>query len=145
MTKMTIIRLLKMKQYKDKPEDVPEKVGTGYIESVNRIAENKLSFVSVVSVPDDCQMMKAGVVVQSTETLNGAELTTENARLTRYSDTSSSYYSSFKYTWTMTTSNYTKQWTVRPYLEYTDNNGDTQTIYGEAVSKCVNDVDYENA
>ena len=40
----------------------------------------------------------------------------------------------------MVTSNHTKQWTVRPYLEYADKNGNTRTIYGEAVSKCVNDV-----
>ena len=122
-----------------------EKVGTGYIESVKRLAENKLSFVSILCVPYDCQMMKAGVVVQSTETLNGADLTTANARLKRYSDTSNNHYSSYKYTWTMTTSDYTKKWTVRPYLEYTDKNGAIQTIYGEAVSKCVNDVNYENA
>ena len=128
--------------YKTIPE---EKVGTAYIESVNRIADNKLSFVSVVCVPDGCQMMKAGVVVQSTKTLNGAELTTDNARLTKYSDTSNNHYSSFKYTWTMTTNNYTKEWTVRSYLEYTDKKGDIQTIYGEAVSKCVNDVNYDNA
>ena len=85
-------------------------------------------------------MMKAGVVVQSTDDLNGAELTNANARLIKYSDTSSNHYSSFKYTWTMSTSNHDKKWTVRPYLEYTDKNGDTQVIYGDAVSYCVNDV-----
>ena len=121
-------------------ETTIEKVGTGYIESVKRPAANKLSFVSILSVPDGCQMLKAGVVVQSTETLSGAELTKENAKLIKFSDTSKKQYSSFKYTWTMSTSNHTKQWTVRPYLEYTDANGDTQVIYGDAVSKCVNDV-----
>ncbi len=121
-----------------------EKVETGYIESVKRPAENKLSFVSILCVPDDCQMTKAGVVVQRTDILNGEELTTTNAKLTRYSDTSNNHYSSFKYTWTMSTSYPERQWTVRPYLEYTDKNGDTKTIYGEAVSKCVKDVDYTN-
>ena len=116
------------------------KIGTGYIESIKRTAENKLSFVSILCVPDDCQMLKAGVVVQSTDTLNGAELTTANAKLIKYSDTSAKHYSSFKYTWTMSTSNHDKKWTVRPYLEYTDKNGDTQVIYGDAVSYCVNDV-----
>ena len=116
------------------------KIGTGYIESIKRTAENKLSFVAILCVPDDCQMLKAGVVVQSTDTLNGAELTTANAKLIKYSDTSAKHYSSFKYTWTMSTSNHDKKWTVRPYLEYTDKNGDTQVIYGDAVSYCVNDV-----
>ncbi len=122
------------------PDKVEAKVGTGYIESVKRTAENKLSFVSILCVPDNCQMLKAGVVVQSTDTLNGAELTTANAKLIKYSDTSAKHYSSFKYTWTMSTSNHDKKWTVRPYLEYTDKNGDTQVIYGDAVSYCVNDV-----
>ena len=126
--------------YVDKEEEKSEAVGTAYIESVTKPADNKLSFVAILCVPDDCQMMKAGVVVQSTETLGGEELTTENARFIKYSDTSNNHYSSFKYTWTMVTSNHTKQWTVRPYLEYADKNGNTRTIYGEAVSKCVNDV-----
>ena len=126
--------------YVDKEEEKSEAVGTAYIESVTKPADNKLSFVAILCVPDDCQMMKAGVVVQSTETLDGEELTTENARFIKYSDTSNNHYSSFKYTWTMVTSNHTKQWTVRPYLEYADKNGNTRTIYGEAVSKCVNDV-----
>ena len=125
--------------YVDKETDV-EKSGTGYIESVKRPAANKLSFVSILCVPDDCHMLKAGVVVQRTETLNGAELTTANAKLTRYSDTSSHNYSSFKYTWTMSTSYPERKWTVRPYLEYTDKNGVTQVIYGDAVIYCVNDV-----
>lgn len=125
--------------YVDETEEV-NKIGTGYIESVKRTAENKLSFVSILCVPDDCQMMKAGVVVQSTDDLNGAELTNANARLIKYSDTSSNHYSSFKYTWTMSTTNHTKKWTVRPYLEYTDKDGVAQVIYGDAVSYCVNDV-----
>lgn len=135
--------------YVDSDEEV-NKVGTGYIESIKRTAENKLSFIAILCVPDDCQMMKAGVVVESTDNLYDSwndkyeELTTENARLIKYSDTSKNHYSSYKYTWTMSTSNYEKRWTVRPYLEYTDKNSNTQTIYGEAVSKCVNDVDYNN-
>ena len=85
-------------------------------------------------------MLKAGVVVQSTDSLAGEELTKENAKLIKFDDTSDNNYSSFKYTWTMSTSDYSKPWTVRPYLEYIDKNGITQVIYGDAVSKCVNDV-----
>ena len=118
----------------------PEKVGTGYIESVRRTDTNKLAFVSILSVPEGCQMLKAGVVVQSADTLNGAELTKENAKLVKFSDTSKNSYSSYKYTWTMSTTNHTKQWTVRPYLEYKDAKGKTQIIYGDAVTYCVNDV-----
>ena len=84
-------------------------------------------------------MMKAGVIVQSTEALGENELTLENKKLVRYTDTSANHYRTFKYTWTMSTSNCAKAWTVRPYLEYVDSNNITQTIYGEAVSYCVND------
>lgn len=126
--------------YVSQAQDVADKCGTGYIETVKKLADNKMSFVSILSVPNGCQMLKAGIVVQKASELNGAELTTENAKATRFSDTSNNHYSLFKYTWTLTTSNTTTEWSVRPYLEYRDQNGVVQTVYGDTVTASLSSI-----
>lgn len=112
-----------------------EPKGTGNIESVKRVAENKMAFVSVLNVPDGCKMLKAGLVARKTYALNGAELTAANAKYVKYTDTSRNNYKTYKYTWTLGTNDYSAEWTVRPYLEYKDKEGKVQTIYGEPVAK----------
>lgn len=126
--------------YVSQAEDVADKCGTGYIETVKKLAANKMSFVSILSVPNGCQMLKAGIVVQKASELDGEELTTANAKATRFSDTSNNHYSLFKYTWTLTTSNTTTEWSVRPYLEYRDQNNVVQTVYGDTVTASLSSI-----
>ena len=114
------------------------KEGVGYIERVYKPENGKMSFVSILSIPDGCQMLKAGIVAQKSEVLGTDELTENNARFVRYSDTSANSYSSFKYTWTLTASD-DSEWTVRPYLVYIDAQGE-HTVYGDPVKYSLNDL-----
>ena len=77
-----------------------DKVGTAYIESVTKTGENKVSFVSVVSVPEDKRILRAGVVANTESELKGEELTVENSRFPSYNSTTCRNYLSFKYTFT---------------------------------------------
>lgn len=115
------------------------KEGVGYIERVYKPENGKMSFVSILSIPDNCQMLKAGIVAQKSEVLGTDELTENNARFVRYSDTSANSYSSFKYTWTLTASD-DSEWTVRPYLVYTDAQGE-HTVYGAAETNKLSDFE----
>lgn len=80
-----------------------EKKGTAHIESVKKTGVNQLSFVSG---PKGAKIMRAGVVVNTTEKLNadnlGAkDLTIDNTRFESYDSTACQSYSSFKYTFTV--------------------------------------------
>ncbi|MBQ1660269.1 MAG: hypothetical protein II059_10575, partial [Clostridia bacterium] len=88
---------------------------------------------------DDCHILKAGIVARKTSALDGAELTKDTAKYVKYSDTSGSDYSAFKYTWTLSASDTAAEWSVRPYLEYTKN-GETITCYGDTVKTTIADV-----
>ena len=120
-----------------------EATGTGFIESVTLVDTNKLAFVSVLNVPVGYQMEKAGIVAKSTEELEVycEELTADNAKFVRYTDTSNNSFITFKYTWTLKLSTPDKKWTVRPYLEYSekDNPENKTVVYGDAVSYCLDD------
>ena len=120
--------------------DEIEKTGAGYIESVSRLEDNKLSFVSILSVPDSFHMQKAGIVAQKTDDI-GDELTVDNAKFVRFSETSENNFSSFKYTWTLTASDPDTEWSVRPYLVYTDAENVEYTVYGEVVSCSLDEIE----
>ncbi len=124
--------------YVDDTVEVTKK-GTGYIENVYKPEAGKMSFVSILSIPDGCQMLKAGIVAQKSEVLGTDELTEDNAQFVRYSDTSANSYTSFKYTWTLKPNSDTDEWTVRPYLVYTDAQGE-HTVYGDPVEYSLNDL-----
>ena len=117
--------------YKDKPEEVLEKTGTAYIESVTKTGENKVSFVSVVSVPDDKRILRAGVVANTEDALNGEELTINNTRFQSYNSTTCRNYTTFKYTFSK--SNVNEIWCVRAYVQYTDIEGNIYETYGDLV------------
>ena len=115
--------------YKTIPE---EKVGTAYIESVTAFPEsNKVSFVSVVSVPDNKRILRAGVVANTEDALNGEELTIDNTRFQSYNSTTCRSYTTFKYTFTK--GNVNEVWCVRAYVQYTDKDGNIYETYGDMV------------
>ena len=117
------------------------KVGIGYIENVYKPEAGRMSFVSILSIPDGCQMLKAGIVAQKTDVLNGAPLKEANARFVRFTDTSANQYTSFKYTWTLTPSDADTEWAVRPYLVYKDAQNVEHTVYGDRVTKKLSDFE----
>ncbi len=120
----------------DKPDT--EKSGTAYIESITKPAENKLSFVSIVSVPDDMRILRAGVVANTEKTLNNEELTINNTRFQSYNSTACNKYTTFKYTFTKGNVKANEVWCVRAYLMYTDKQGGVYTIYGDMVKADLN-------
>ncbi len=111
-----------------------EKVGTAFIESVKIIDNNKIAFVSKVSVPEGARILKAGIVANTEANLNGSELTTETAQFTRYENSKCYDYLTYKFTWTKSNVNEYDVWCVRPYLVYRDENGE-HTVYGELVKE----------
>lgn len=107
--------------YVSNQNEISSKVGTAYIESVKRTAENKLSFVSIVSVPEGARIERAGIIANTEARLNGAELTVANAQFVRFNETTCKNYLSFKYTWTKGNVSDDDTWCVRAYLVYTMN------------------------
>ncbi len=101
--------------------------GIAYIESVTPHPDtSKLSFVSIVSVPDGWKIIKAGIV--ATQDAEAAkDLTAENAQYVRGDATTARNY---KYTWTKTKVAADQTWYVRAYLECMDNDGTAHEIYG---------------
>ena len=124
--------------YGDKPVEETSKSGTAYIESVTNPMPNKLSFVAILSVPDDMRILRAGVVANTEETLNNEELTIDNTRFQSYNSTTCKKYTSFKYTFTKGNVQANEVWCVRAYLMYTDVQGGVYTVYGDTVKADLN-------
>ncbi len=121
---------------------VTAKMGTAYIESVTKLENNKLSFISIVSVPEGATMLRAGIVAfkASDKTAEHTVPTIDYARFKRYDDTTCQNYTTFKYTWTKgNITNADDVWCVRAYLLYKDTDGIEQTIYGKMVEAKLND------
>ena len=118
--------------YKDKPE---EKTGTAYIESVTAHDENKLSFVSIVAIPNKSTILRAGLVACMEKDLKNGHTapTIDYARFKKYNSTTCQNYTTFKYTWTKGNVAENEVWCVRSYLLYEDENGVQHTVYGDMV------------
>lgn len=119
-----------------------QKEGTAYIESVKKTGDNKISFVSVVSVPDGAAIKRAGLVISTQSRLNGNTLTAENSLFKSYDSTNCQNYSSFKYTFTVGNVS-THTLCARAYLVYEDTNGE-HIVYGNLVSKKISDFSGES-
>jgi uncharacterized repeat protein (TIGR02543 family) len=116
-----------------------EKVGTAFIESVTTINGNKIAFVSKVSIPEGARILKAGIVANTEADLNGEELTTDTAKFTRFDDSKCYDYLTYKFTWTKSNVSEDDVWCVRPYLVYSDENGE-HTVYGDLVKADLNGI-----
>ena len=114
-----------------------EVLGVTNIESVSSNASTKkISFVSVSSVPEDCTILKAGVIATADPAVGESDsFDVSNAAYVRYGTTTKHNY---KYTWTKSKVTEDQTWYVRAYLVYTDANGNTHTVYGETVSATLN-------
>ena len=118
--------------YKNKPE---EKTGTAYIESVTARDGNKLSFVSIVAIPNKSTILRAGLVACMEKDLKNGHTapTIDYARFKKYNSTTCQNYTTFKYTWTKGNVAENEVWCVRSYLLYEDENGVQHTVYGDMV------------
>ena len=118
--------------YKDNPE---EKTGTAYIESVTAHDGNKLSFVSIVAIPNKSTILRAGLVACMEKDLKNGHTapTIDYARFKKYNSTTCQNYTTFKYTWTKGNVAENEVWCVRSYLLYEDENGVQHTVYGDMV------------
>lgn len=111
--------------------------GTAYIESVKPdLSAQKISFVSICSVPNDCRIISAGLVATSDE--NKADnLSEDNADYVKKKATTAKNY---KYTWTKTKVTAEQVWYVKSYLVYEDADGEQITVYGDLVKADLNGV-----
>ena len=106
-----------------------EKLGVTYIESVTVNAEaNKITFVSMSSVPEGCKIVKAGVIATSDSSIGEKEelFTDKTAMYVRTGMTAARNY---RATWTKGKVTPAQKWYVRGYLVYTNQYGDQRTVY----------------
>ena len=98
------------------------KKGTAYIESVTVHDTDKISFVSVVSVPEGATIKRVGIVACMEEELKGEHSapSIDYARFKRYNDTTCKDYTTFKYTRTKGSVSEGDVWCVCAYLVYSD-------------------------
>ncbi|MCR4840584.1 MAG: hypothetical protein K5848_03475 [Lachnospiraceae bacterium] len=111
-----------------------EKTGVAYLESYYKSGDNKLSFVSVVTVPTDCTILKAGVVANTEAELGGQELTIDTTKYASYNSSTCINYNSYKFTFTKGNVAENDVWCVRAFLEYKDAQEKTHVVYGDMVS-----------
>ncbi len=122
--------------YVSEEKDLSPRVATALIESVTKTGDNQISFVAVLSVPDDCTMKQAGIVAFKSTDINDAHSVPEigYARFNRYNNTICTGSSTFKYTWTKANIG-TATWCVRAYVIYEDANGvEQEPVYSDMVS-----------
>lgn len=119
--------------YVDEEVTVEEKA-TAVIESITtNNSTKKVSFVSVINVPQNCRYVKGGLVATSDSSI-GANVNADNAAYVKLSTKANVSTKNLKYTWTK--SNATANWYVRGYVVYKDSKGVEHTVYSTAV--CAN-------
>jgi uncharacterized repeat protein (TIGR02543 family) len=117
--------------YVDIDDEVEAKGMTEIIEMYNE--GNNLVFVSLSTVPEGFKIVKAGVILT-----NNVNLVSNN----NFDDKNATYVfgdswsgTSYRYTLTKTNAALNETWYARGYLVYTDNNGNTHTIYSDVVNQ----------
>ena len=114
--------------YVEDTDDI-ERYGNAAIESVDIDKENqKIKFVSLLNVPEDCKILKAGVVATVDEE-KAKDLTIENSDYKTLYKTNITAHN-YRYTLTVQNDQVLKKWYVKGYLEYEDANGNVETVSG---------------
>ncbi len=115
--------------YVEDTDDI-ERYGNAAIESVDIDKENqKMKFVSLLNVPEDCKILKAGVVATVDEE-KAKDLTIDNSDYTTLYNTNITAHN-YRYTLTIQNDQALKTWYVKGYLEYEDANGNVKTVYSD--------------
>ena len=120
--------------YVEEEEEV-EAVGTtvlidAYVNGDTR----RLTFVSLSTVPENCTMDLAGIIATMDDTVgnSGDDFTAESDNVRIRGDAWSGV--TYRYTWTVGGLAPGQTVYVRPYLVYTDTDGNRQTVYGDMFS-----------
>ena len=113
---------------------VEAKGTTEIINMYKDTTNNKLTFVSMSTVPEGCTINKAGVIATNNATVgtSGDGFTASTASFVRGNAWDGSAY---RFTWTKSNVGSDDTWYVRAYLVYTDASGNSHTIYGDMVSQ----------
>ena len=114
---------------------VVEAKGTTEIINMYKDTENnKLTFVSMSTVPEGCTINKAGVIATNNETV-GTSGDGFNASTAVFAVGNSWTGTAYRYTFSKGKVNTGDTWYVRAYLVYTDASGNSHTVYGDMVSQ----------
>ena len=114
---------------------VVEAKGTTEIINMYKDTENnKLTFVSMSTVPEGCTINKAGVIATNNETV-GTGGDGFNASTAVFAVGNSWTGTAYRYTFSKGKVNTGDTWYVRAYLVYTDASGNSHTVYGDMVSQ----------
>ena len=106
---------------------------TGFIENVTANADTrKISFVSVINVPENCTLVKGGLVATKNPDI-GEAVTDKNAAFVKLSAKATADTKNLKYTWTKANVGENDIWYVRSYVVFIDTNNVEQTQYSDAV------------
>ncbi len=112
-----------------------EKVGTAEIIEVIKDTENgKISAIAMLTVHEGCTIDYAGIVA-STNAEHANNLTAANAPIVRGE---ASDLNALRFTWTAGNKAQKTIW-IRAYLVYTDEAGNSRTVYGDII-----EINYEN-
>ncbi|WP_143160770.1 InlB B-repeat-containing protein [Hespellia stercorisuis] len=114
---------------------VEEKGTTEIVDIVKDTTNNKITFVSMSTVPVGCTILKAGVIATADSDVgtSGDGFNKDTAAIVRGNAWSGNAY---RYSWTIKT---TKTVYVRAYLEYKDNEGNQIVVYGSMTQDNINE------
>lgn len=110
-------------------EEVQEKATTFIENMVVDDTNDKISFVSMSTVPEGCKIIKAGIVATSNPEI-GDNVDASNAEYVRGNAWNGNAY---RYTWTKKNYSQNSIWYVKGYLVYEDSQGNINTIYSDEV------------
>lgn len=105
---------------------------TGIVNMYENTESNKLTFVSMSTVPEGCTMDFAGIIATSNSTI-GTDSEAFVASAATYIRGNSWDGTGFRYTWSKGKVQPGETWYVRAYLVYKDADGNVHTIYGDPV------------
>ena len=115
-----------------------EATGTAFIESV-KVNGTKISFVSVLNVPENATFIKGGLVATSNGNI-GQSVTASNASYVKLSTKATAKTKNLKYTWTKSAVTSNTIWYVRGYLVYKDSSGVEHIVYSDCVKANINGI-----
>ncbi len=119
--------------YVNSNEQVEVKGTATLIDIIKDTVNNKLTLVTLCTVPTGCSTNFAGIIVTN-ESAVGTSEDGFNAETALYIMGNSTNATTYRYTFTKTKVYEGDVWYARAYLEYTDADGNIHTVYGDTVS-----------
>ena len=119
--------------YVNESEHVAAAGTTTIVDIQKDTTNNKLSFVSMSSVPEGYNIVIGGIIATTDATI-GTSGDGFNADTATYVRGRSSNAASYRYTWTKPNVHEGDTWYARAYLVYTDADENVYTVYGDLVT-----------